>query len=146
MKLGLGEILENAGKLKTRKERVEYLQKNDSRALQDLIQYALHPIIQWDLPKGNPPYKPCEFLDQEDRLYQELRRFYLFVNGNGKNLKPARLETLFIQILESLAPKDAELVLLVKDRKLPKGITQSIIDEVWPGLVPNEADQKVSQE
>jgi hypothetical protein len=146
MKLGLGEILENAGKLKTRKERSEYLRKNDSRALQDLIQYALHPLITWDLPPGKPPYKACDFLDQEDRLFQEMRRFYLFVNGNGKNLHPAKLEMIFIQILESIAPKDAKLVLLVKDRKLPKGITPSVIEDTWPGLIPNEADQKVSQE
>lgn len=146
MKLGLGEILENAGKLKSRTEKVEYLRKNDSRQLQDIIQYALHPAITWDLPKGKVPYKKCEFLDQENRLYQEMRRFYLFVNGNGSSLQPAKLESLFIQILESLAPKDAELVCLAKDRKLPKGITPSIIEDVWPGLLPNEADQKVSQE
>jgi hypothetical protein len=146
MKLGLAEILEKAGKIKSRKERSEYLRKNDSRALQDLIQYALHPSIVWDLPEGNPPYKPTDFLDQEDRLFQEMRRLYLFVNGNGKNLHPAKLENIFIQILESLAPKDAELLLLVKERKLPKGITPSVIEEAWPGLLPSDTDQKVSQE
>lgn len=140
MKLGLAEILENASKLQTRKDRAEYLKKHDSRALQDLVQYALHPAINWDLPEGNPPYKPCQYLDQEGMLYKELRRFKLFVNGNGSNLKPVRLEALFIELLESIAPKDAELVLLVKDRKLPKGLTPSVIEEVWPGLIPNDQD------
>lgn len=145
MKLGLAEILENAGKLKTRKERSDYLRNNDCRALQDIIQYALHPAITWDLPPGDPPYTPTSFLDQENMLYSELRKFRLFVNGGGSRLSPVKLENLFIQILESIHPKDAQLVLLVKDRKLPKGITPSVIEDTWPGLIPN-VDQKVSQE
>jgi hypothetical protein len=76
----------------------------------------------------------------------EARKLYLFVNGRGNNLNRTKLENLFIQILESVAPKDAELLCMVKERKLPKGITPSLIEEVWPGLIPNEADQKVSQE
>jgi hypothetical protein len=144
MKLGLGEILEHASTLKTRKDRVDYLLKNDSKSLRDIIQYALHPAITWDLPEGSPPYKPCVFLDQEGMLYQEIRRLYLFCNGKGSHLPMLRLESLFVQILESIAPKDAELLLLVKERKLPKGLTPSVIDQTWPGLIPNEADQKVS--
>ena len=146
MKLGLGEILDNAGKLKSKNEKIEYLRKNDSRALQDILQYALHPGITWDLPEGRPPFTPTPHLDQENRLPQEMRRLYLFVNGNGNRLKPAKVETLFVQILESISPKDAELLLLAKERKLPKGITAALIDEVWPGLIPSDEDQKVSQE
>lgn len=146
MKLGLGEILENASKKKTRKERAEYLKENDSRALQDLIQYALHPSIVWDLPSGNPPYKPTDYLDQENMLYSQMRKLSLFVNNNGSNLKPARLEQIFIQILESVSPKDAELLLMVKEGKLPKGITPSVIESVWPGLIPSETDEEVSEE
>lgn len=143
MKLGLGEILFKASQIKNTKEREDYLRQNDSRPLQDLIQYALHPEIKWDLPEGNPPYQPTSFLDQENMLYSEIRKLRLFVNGNGSRLTPTRLENLFIQILESVAPKDAELVLLVKDRKLPKGLTPSVIEDVWPGLIP-DVDQKVS--
>lgn len=146
MKLGLGEILGRAAKMKTQKEKVEYLKKNDSRPLQDIIQYALHPAIKWDLPEGTPPYTPTPYLDQETMLLAEMKRMALFVNGNGNNLSRVKLQNLFIQLLESVAPKDAELLCLVKERKLPKGITPSLIEDVWPGLIPNEADQKVSQE
>jgi hypothetical protein len=146
MKLGLGEILGKAAKMKTKEEKVEYLRKNDSRSLQDIIQYALHPLIKWDLPEGTPPYSPTPYLDQENMLYHEVKKLRLFVNGNGNNLSRPKLENLFIQILESVAPKDAELLCLVKERKLPKGITPTVINEVWPGLIPDEADKKVSQE
>jgi hypothetical protein len=146
MKLGLGEILEKASQQKTRKDRAAVLQQHNSKALQDLIQYALHPAIVWDLPEGNPPYKPCPYLDQEGMLFKELRRLYLFVNNNGDRLKRTKLENLFIEILESIAPKDAELLLLVKERKLPKGLTPSVIEEAFPGLIPYEQDQEVPQE
>jgi hypothetical protein len=69
MKLGLGEILTKAAKMKTKEEKIEYLRKNDSRPLQDIIQYALHPDIKWDLPEGTPPYTPTPYLDQETMLY-----------------------------------------------------------------------------
>jgi hypothetical protein len=146
MKLGIGEILTKAGKMKTKEEKIEYLRKNDSRPLQDIIQYALHPDIKWDIPEGTPPYTPTPYLDQEQMLYVEARKLYLFVNGRGNNLNRTKLENLFIQLLESVAPKDAELLCMVKEGKLPKGITPSLIEEVWPGLIPNETDQKVSQE
>jgi len=146
MKLGLSEILESASQQKTIKERVAILQKHDCRPLQDLIQYALHPAIKWDLPEGSPPYSPCKYLDQEGMFYKEMRRLYLFVNDNGSRLKKTRLESLFVEILESIAPKDAELLLLVKERKLPKGLTLSVIEEAFPGLIPNEQDTKVPQE
>jgi hypothetical protein len=146
MKLGIGEILGKAAKMKTKKEKVDYLKQNDNRSIQDIIQYALHPAIKWDLPEGKPPYVPTPYLDQENMLYSKIRNLRLFVNGNGNNLTRVKLESLFIQILESVTPKDAELLCLVKERKLPKGITQDVIEEVWPGLIPNEADQKVSEE
>lgn len=148
MILGLGEILGKAATLKTKQEKIDYLQKNDSQELRDIIQYALHPEIKWDLPEGKPPYSPTPALDQENMLRAKLRqgKLALFVNDNGKNLTRTNLENLFIQILESTAPKDAELLCMVKDRKLPKGLTHNFVNEVWPGLLPNEVDQKVSQE
>lgn len=146
MKLGLSEILNQASQQKTNKAKAEVLQQNDTQALRDLLQYALHPEITWDLPETDPPYRPSPYLDQEGMLFKELRRLYLFVNGNGSRLKPAKVQSLFIEILESIAPRDAELLLLVKNRTLPKGITKSVIDEAFPGLLPNEQNAKVPQE
>jgi hypothetical protein len=39
--------------------------------------------------------------------------------------------------LESVARKDAELLIAVKDKKFPyKGITKEIVKEAFPGLIP----------
>jgi hypothetical protein len=72
-------------------------------------------------------------------LYAEVRKLYLFVKGGNDNLKPLRRETLFIQLLESLAPADADLLCAIKDKKMPyKGIDAKIIREAFPGLLPDE--------
>ena len=46
---------------------------------------------------------------------------------------------LFIEMLESVAPADAKLLCAIKEKKLPwKGITPEIVNEAFPGLLPNE--------
>jgi hypothetical protein len=66
-----------------------------------------------------------------------------FVENSGHNLKPLKRETMFVEFLESLAPKDAELILAIKDKKLPfKGITEDIVREAFPELFPAQETKK----
>jgi hypothetical protein len=44
---------------------------------------------------------------------------------------------LFIGLLESLHPKDANLLIAVKDKKV-EGLNAATINEAFPGLIPNE--------
>jgi hypothetical protein len=136
MRLGIGEILKQVSESKTKEEKLEILRKHDSATIRTILKYALDPNIKWDLPAGNPPYKPCQFLDQQSMLYQETRRLYLFLEGGNINLKPIKREALFINLLESVHPLDAEVLLAAKDKKLPyKNITTNIINEAYPGLI-----------
>ena len=87
------------------------------------------------LPEGEPPFKPTEVLDTESRLLNEIRRIYLFVEGGNPNLTKSRREFLFIQLLESIHPLDAKLIISIKDRKLPfKGLTKKIAQQAFPDL------------
>lgn len=140
MKKSISEILTECSKLSSSKLRSEFLQQHDSLALRVVLQYALDPRIVWNLPKGEPPYKPCEFPDQHARLYQDIRKLYLFIKDSGApDISPIRRETLFIQFLEGLDPQDAKLLCSVKDKKIPyKGITVNIINTAFPGLVLQE--------
>lgn len=137
MRVGIAETLKRISELKNKSERIEAIRANNNPVFRQIFQYAYHPDIVWNLPEGNPPYKPCEFLDQEGRLYTELRRLYLFVKGGNDNLKPFKRELLFIQLLESVAPEDAKLLLAMKDKKLPyKTLDQKLIKEAIPDLLP----------
>ena len=144
MKLGVAEILTKIAKMPRRADRVTELQKHrDNSALMTVLQGAFDPRIEWMLPEGTPPYKKNDLPDAESVFYAECRKLYLFVKGGNDNLKPLRREALFIQLLESLAPADADLLCAVKDKKLPyKGINAQLVREAFPGLLPDEQEQK----
>lgn len=136
MKLGIAEILQKVSELEKKEDKIALLRKNDSSAIRTILKYALDPSVKWDLPAGNPPYKECPYLDQENMLYSEARRLYLFIEGGNPNLNKLKREALFIGLLESLAPADAKLVCNAKDKKLPyKGINIKLVNEAYPGLI-----------
>jgi len=136
MKLGLAEILKRASDLEKKQERIQFLYQYDSQALRALLKYAYDPKIKFLLPEGAPPFKKNDLPDLQSVLYSELRKMYLFIEGGNPNLKQVRREYLFVQFLENLDKDDAELILAVKDKKIPyKGITKKFIEEVYPGLL-----------
>ena len=136
MKLGLAEILKKASDFEKKQEKIEWLHRNDSPALRAILKYAYDPKVKFILPDGAPPYKQNQLPDLQSVLYSELRKLYLFIEGGNPNLKQTRREYLFIQLLENLDKEDAELIVAVKDKKIPyKGITKKFVEEVYPGLL-----------
>jgi Family of unknown function (DUF6433) len=140
MKIGVAETLEKISKMSRRADRLAELQKHKGNAaMLTVLQGAFDPRIEWLLPEGVPPFKRNDLPDLESVLYAEIRKVYLFVKGGNDNLKPLRRESLFIQLLESLAPADADLLCAIKDKKMPyKGIDAKLVKEAFPGLLPDE--------
>ena len=59
-----------------------------------------------------------------------MRKLYLFVEGGNPNLKQVRREYLFVELLESIDPSEAELLLQVKDKKIKcRGLTYNLVKE-----------------
>jgi len=136
MKIGVAEILKKASEIKDDAARVEWLRVNGNPSVQTILRYAYDPKIVWQLPQGAPPYKPNDLVDQHHRLYTELRKLYLFIEGGNPNLKPLRREQLFIELLEVVDPEDAKLLLAVKEKTIPyPGITKQVVQKAFPGLV-----------
>jgi hypothetical protein len=139
MRKSLSSILKTCSEGKTVNDKVALLQQLATEPVLIILKYAFDPNIKFLLPEGAPPYKPCDFLDQESRLYSELRRLYLFVEGGNPSLTKVKREFLFIQLLESIDKQDAELLCAVKDKKLPyKGMTAAVVKKAFPGLLPDE--------
>ena len=137
MRLSISEILKRANELGTLQERKAFLLQNDSLAIHTILKCVYDPNVKFLLPKGKAPYKPTEFDRQESRLYAEMRKMYLFVEGGNPNLSQLKREQIFIELLESIDPQDAELLVLVKDKKLPyKNINRNLIEKTYPGLIP----------
>lgn len=133
----ISEVLKEISRIKSRNEKKAALQRlRGNKAFMTILKYAFDPKIEFELPEGEPPYKPCEFLDQQNRLYQEARKFYIFTKRGAPNLHPLKRESLFVDLLESIDPEDAKLVLAVKNKNIPyNGITKKLVEETFPGFL-----------
>jgi len=70
-------------------------------------------------------------------LRREWTKLYNFIKGGNDSLSGLRRETMFIQILEGLHPLDAEILCLMKDKKLydKYKITKENVIEAYPDIV-----------
>jgi hypothetical protein len=141
MRLGIAEILNKASKLSKNQEKIEFLRKNYHPALGTIVKYTLDPNVKFILPEGAPPFKRNDLTGQETRLYAEVRKLYLFLEGCTKNLNKVRREALFIELLENVDPNDADLLIAMKDKKWPyKTLSAKLMKEAYPGLIEEEKE------
>ena len=103
----------------------------DDMALRYVFEYAFDEDKKMDLPDGEPPFKPDgapDFGMSPANLRMETKKFYVF---NRKDLKSLRKEQLFIGLLEAVHPKEAKLLIAIKDQKLHKmypKITRTVLE------------------
>ena len=138
-RLLISEILRKVSNAKTKKEKVELLQKHNTPALRQLLIWNFDESVISMIPDGEVPYTPNDAPVGTDhtRLEQEYKGFYRFVKGGQDRLPAAKRESMFIQLLEGLSAEEAELVCLVKDKKLNdkyKRITRTVISEAFPSI------------
>ncbi|NBR37664.1 MAG: hypothetical protein EBT80_10055 [Chitinophagales bacterium] len=69
-------------------------------------------------------------------ISREYKNFYHFIKGGNDSLNNIRRETMFINILEGLHPLEAEIICLVKDKKLSTkyNLTKEIVAEAYPDI------------
>lgn len=116
----------------------------DNIALKLLFQYAFIPEKKFVLPEGTPPFKPdtAPLGMSPGNFIQEIRRWYIFTKE--RELVKSRRESLFIQLLESLHPSEAKLLIAIKDQNLTslyKNLTEDVVAQY--GFIPQPAPKKV---
>lgn len=137
MQLLMNEVLQKVSNAKTKAQKIKLLNEYNSPALRALLIANFDESVISMLPDGNVPYKPNDAPEETEhtKLIQEYRKLYLFFKG-GANISQARRETLFIQLLEGLHAKEAEVLTLVKDKKIGKRwkITRQCVEEAFPSI------------
>ena len=132
------EILDAVHKAKTKQKKIEVLREYDSKALRYCLIWNFDESLKSALPEGEVPYKPNESptLESQSKLASEYRTLYNFIEGGNYDINNTRREVLFIQLLESLSPDEAELLCLVKDKKLAKKYRCSfpVVKEAFPDI------------
>ena len=132
----LYEIVGECRKSKNVKIKAQILKDHESTQLIDMLQLTYNPSIQWLLPEGNPPYIKNEAPagTEHSSLAQEARKLYHFIVGGNNQITKLKKETMFIQMLEGLHEKDAEVLMAIKNKNLNniyKGLTSQMVKETF---------------
>jgi len=161
------EVLDAASKQRTKARKIEVLQRYSHDSIMALLIWNFDESIISLLPAGDVPYgntkednnvtgtlsdkindavsKMGELgstsLGSQDQgkasIRKEYTKFYNFLKGGNNSLSSLRRETMFINILEGLHPLEAEILVLVKDKKLTDKykITKEVAGAAYPQIV-----------
>ena len=134
----MNEILELVSQQKTDAKKVALLKEYECDALKSLFIWNFDDSVISLLPPGTVPYKPNEnpLGTDHSSLRREQRNLYMFVKGGNDALSTIRRETIFIQMLEGLHPKEADIVIAVKDRGLEDmyDVSFEVVEEAYPDI------------
>ena len=135
----MSEILEVVHKQRSKAKKIEVLKYYRDDALTALLIWNFDPSVVSALPDGPVPYKPNEVPEGTDHtsLRREWKNLYHFIKGGNDGLNGLRRESMFVQMLEGLHPREADLVCLVKDKELTKKykVTHEMVKEAYPDIV-----------
>ena len=122
----------------SRPKRLKLMQQySDVHAFKDILRGMFDDTLEFLLPEGKPPYTPNIPESVPSTLLKKHRDFGYFVRGGpGTNLPAYKRERMFIELLESVHPDDALLVLAMVGKKPPfKGLTKKLVKEAFPNLI-----------
>ena len=160
------EVLDAASKQRTKAKKIEVLRRYAHDSIMALLIWNFDETAISLLPPGEVPYgntrednsvtgtlsdkindavdKMGEMgsnsLGSQDQgkasIRKEYSKFYNFLKGGNDGLNSLRRETMFINILEGLHPLEAEILILVKDKKLSDKykITKEIAGAAYPQI------------
>ena len=135
------ETLEMVGKAKTREEKKQILLDRENFATKAILQLNYHPDVKWKIPKGAPPYTPSD-IQADASLHFEVKKLDYYVDPSPHNIPMLRRESMFVQLLERLDPKDAKLIIAMKDKKITyKGLSYKLVKDTWPDLLPDVEEE-----
>jgi len=132
------EILEKVAAAKTKADKIKLLQAQANNwALKDLLRGTFDDVVQWLLPKGTVPYEPADPSSHPSNWAQHNKKLAYFIKGGpGEKTNTIKREKMFLDILETVHPRDAELLAGMINKKLSiKGVTKKLVQEAFPDLI-----------
>ena len=134
----MNEILELVSEQKTDDGKIAILKEYECDILKSLFIWNFDDSVISLLPQGTVPYKPNEnpLGTDHSSLRREQRSLYNFVKGGNDQLSTIRRETIFIQMLEGLHPKEADIVIAVKDGNLEDmyDVPFEVVEDAYPDI------------
>jgi hypothetical protein len=162
------EVLELASKQKSNAKKVEVLKTYEHDSLKTIFIWNFDESVISMLPEGDVPYANADEqsvysgtlsenlkreasggesatgqdLDGRGRtsLRREYQNLYHYVKGGNNTLTTIRREMMFINLLQGLHPREAEVLILTKDKKLTDkykisfdNVKEAYPDVTWGG-------------
>lgn len=158
------EVLELASKQKSNAKKVEVLKTYEHDSLKAIFIWNFDDTVMSMIPEGEVPYGNADEqsvysgtlsdnlrkesvggesatgqdLDGRGRtsLRKEWQNLYHYVKGGNDTLTSIRREMMFINLLRGLHPKEAEVLILTKDKKLTDKYKISLdnVKEAYPDV------------
>jgi hypothetical protein len=132
------EIVEKVSKAKTKTDKIKILQQHENNwPLKDLLRGTFDEAVVWILPTGPVPYEPASESSHPSNWSQHNKKLAYFVKGGpGEKMRTIQREKMFLDILETVHPRDAELLAGMINKKLPiTGVTKKLVEEAYPNLI-----------
>jgi|LauGreDrversion4_2_1035121.scaffolds.fasta_scaffold26894_7 hypothetical protein len=141
MAKNLYEVFDEFAEANSKEEKLKVLHKNWTPTLVSVLQLAYHPDVKWLVKDKPKSYKKPDTLPgvSYSSMNAELRRLYLFREGDpaAEKLTPEKREQLLLIMLESLEPREADVVIGIFKKNLGvKGLTYKFIRDNTQGVVP----------
>jgi hypothetical protein len=134
MQLMISEILDKIQTYESTEDKIAWLRKNRTPALLEILQYCYNPsrvLFTNTAPKHILDMAPPEL--SYNSLFSEYKRLYIFLDSTKIN--PKRKMELLIQMLESIHPSDAALLVSIVNRtiKIP-GCNSKLVQRSFPDV------------
>ena len=139
----LHEVLQEVAETPSAVEKAKVLRKHNSLGLRDFLKGSFDDSIQWNIPKGAPPYTPFDLENKQignpiplDKLSSQLANFV--AGTKGDTIPNIIRESMFVRILEQIHPEEAKYILLMKDKSMAgviKGLTKRVVSREFPTLI-----------
>ena len=139
------ELLEAVDAERVKAKKLEILRTHGEDSFKMTMIWNFDESVVSMLPEGSVPYQPVESdvqasvdkgLPQRSTIRNQAKNFYRFVKGGDDAMNKIKRESFFINILETLPPPEAEILVLVKDKALNTKykITKELVAEAYPEI------------
>ena len=139
------ELLEAVDSERVKTKKLDILRTHGDDSFKMVMIWNFDESVISMLPEGNVPYQPVESdvqasvdkgLPQRTTIRNSARNFYRFIIGGDDMMNKIKRESLFINILETLPPPEADILVLVKDKALNTkyNITKELVAEAYPEI------------
>lgn len=141
MRKNIYEIFDEFEKANSKQDKINVLATNWTPTLKLVLQLAYDTQIKWKVKDKPEKYKKPDTAPgiSFSTLSTELRRLYMFQEGNptAEKLTPKKQEELLLILLESLEPREADIIIGIFKKDLGvKGLTYKFIRDNIPGVLP----------